>query len=211
MADLPERIDPRQLRASDADRERVAEVLRTAAAEGRLDLDEVDERLHAVYAARTYADLEPVVRDLPTAGSAPLPMMDGVPPRPGDVPATGSAVAVMSGFTRRGAWVVPKVFTCFAFWGGGTVDLREARMLHGEVRIRAFALMGGVNVIVPEDAEVHVTGSGLMGGFGHDASGPGRHGAPRIIVTGFAMWGGVGVERRKRKRRSFEEGHGTGS
>ena len=191
MADLPERLDPRQLRASDADRERVAEVLRTAAAEGRLDLDEVDERLHAVYTARTYADLEPIVHDLPTASSTPAPLNDS---------RTGSATAVMSGFTRRGPWVVPKVFTGLAFWGGGTIDLREARMLHGEVTIRAFAVMGGITVIVPEDAEVHVTGTGVMGGFGHDASGPGRHGAPRIHITGFAFWGGVGIERRRRKR-----------
>jgi hypothetical protein len=203
MADLPERIDPRQMRASDADRERVAEVLRTAAAEGRLDLDEVDERLYAVYAARTYAELEPITRDLPTTSSAPVPM-DGVPPRPGEVPATGTAVAVMSGFTRRGPWIPPRVLNCFAFWGGGTVDLREARMLHGEVKIRAFAVMGGVSIIVPEDAEVHVTGTGLMGGFGHAAAGPGRHGAPRIVITGFAFWGGVGVERRRRKRRAVE-------
>jgi hypothetical protein len=211
MADLPERMDPRQLRASDADRERVAEVLRTAAAEGRLDLDEVDERLHAVYAARTYADLEPVVRDLPAAGSTPMPVLDGVPPRPGEVPSSGTAVAVLSGFTRRGPWLVPKVFTSFSFWGGGTIDLREARILHGEVKIRAFAVMGGVNVIVPEDAEVHVTGAGFMGGFGQDASGPGRHGAPRITVTGFAFWGGVGVERKRRRKRSLEDGQGPGA
>ncbi|GAA3266357.1 DUF1707 and DUF2154 domain-containing protein [Dactylosporangium vinaceum] len=201
MGDLPERIDPRLMRASDADRERVAEVLRTAAAEGRLDLDEVDERLHAVYAARTYADLEPVLHDLPTAHAAPVPGPGGVPARPGEVPATGSATAIMSGFTRRGPWVVPRTFTGTAFWGGGTIDLREARMLHGEVTIRAFAVMGGITVIVPEDAEVHVTGTGIMGGFAHDASGPGRHGAARIHITGFAWWGGVNIERRRRKRR----------
>ncbi|MFI5910833.1 DUF1707 domain-containing protein [Dactylosporangium sp. NPDC051541] len=204
MADLPERLDPRQLRASDADRERVAEVLRTAAAEGRLDLDEVDERLHTVYSARTYADLEPVLHDLPAAGSTPLPLPlpDNQPSRPGEAPATGSATAVMSGFTRRGPWMVPRVFTGIAFWGGGTVDLREARMLHGEVTIRAFAIMGGITVIVPEDAEIHVTGTGIMGGFAHDASGPGRHGAPRIHITGLAWWGGVNIERRRRKRRT---------
>jgi hypothetical protein len=210
MAHPPERMDPRQLRASDADRERVADVLRTAAAEGRLDLDEVDERLHAVYASRTYAELEPLVRDLPATSAAPMPM-EGVPPRPGEVPQRGWAVAVMSGFTRRGAWIPPRQFNCFAFWGGGTVDLRDARMLHGEVKIRAFAIMGGVTVIVPEDAELHVTGTGLMGGFGHSAAGPGRHGAPRIVVTGFAFWGGVGVQRKRRKRlRGGEDGSGPG-
>src|SRR5437899_9080818 len=74
MSDLPERIqptDPRLMRASDADRERVAEVLRTAAAEGRLRLDELDERLATVYAARTYAELEPVTHDLPTVTHDP--------------------------------------------------------------------------------------------------------------------------------------------
>ncbi|WP_260723402.1 DUF1707 SHOCT-like domain-containing protein [Dactylosporangium roseum] len=200
MADLPERVDPKQMRASDADRERVAEVLRSAAAEGRLDLDEVDERLHAVYASRTYAELEPLVRDLPSPAASPVPL-DGVPPRPGEVRRRGWAAAVMSGFSRRGSWIPPREFSCLAFWGGGTVDLREARMLHGEVTIRAFAVMGGISVIVPEDADVQVTGMGLMGGFDHGAAGGGRHGAPRIVVTGFAVWGGVTVQRKSRRKK----------
>ena len=200
MSDLPERVDPRLLRASDADRERVAEVLRSAAAEGRLDLHEVDERLHAVYAARTYADLEPLVRDLPSPSTGPVPLT-GLPSGPGEVAATGGALAVLGGFTRRGAWIPPRVFSCLAFWGGGTIDLREAQLPHGEVKIRAFAIMGGIHVVVPDDAELHVNGIGLMGGFDHTASGAGRHGAPRIVITGFAFWGGVGVERRRRYRR----------
>src|SRR5690606_14939839 len=74
MADVPDRLEPSELRASDADRERVAEVLRQAAAEGRLDLNELDERLGLVYAARTYADLAPLTRDLPTGDVTPLPV-----------------------------------------------------------------------------------------------------------------------------------------
>ena len=62
------------LRASDADRERVAEVLRQAAGDGRLTLEELDERLDAVYAAKTYAELEPVTRDLPQSGTAHVPV-----------------------------------------------------------------------------------------------------------------------------------------
>jgi hypothetical protein len=53
------------LRASDADRERVAEQLRHATAEGRLSPDELEERLEAVFAARTYGDLDKQVVDLP--------------------------------------------------------------------------------------------------------------------------------------------------
>lgn len=54
------------LRASDADRDAVAERLRTAAAEGRLDTDELDERLGIALSARTYGELDRVLVDLPS-------------------------------------------------------------------------------------------------------------------------------------------------
>ncbi len=69
--------DPAHLRVSDEDRHKVAEILREAAGEGRIDLDELDERLGATYAAKTYADLVPITLDLPIAGM-PTP---GVAPR----------------------------------------------------------------------------------------------------------------------------------
>ena len=58
--------DPAQLRISDAERHQVAEILREAAGEGRLDIDELDQRLESTYAARTYADLVPITFDLPS-------------------------------------------------------------------------------------------------------------------------------------------------
>ena len=66
-------------------------MLREAAGEGRIGLDELDERLAAVYAARTYADLEPLTRDLPSAvkcrsrpraGAPPIPTGSAASPRP---------------------------------------------------------------------------------------------------------------------------------
>ena len=203
MMNLPER---REMRVSDAERDDVAGILRDAAGEGRLDLEELDERLSAVYAAKTYGDLEPITRDLPTGPSpAPAPARGG---RIGGVPTSRTAIAVLSGFERKGPWVVPENFTAVAFWGGGQLDLREARFETPEVTIRVFAVMGGVEVLVPEDAEVHVTGLGILGGFDHKASGPAAPGAPRIVVTGLAFMGGVGVERRpsdeELKRRKLE-------
>ncbi|MFI5935716.1 DUF1707 domain-containing protein [Actinoplanes sp. NPDC051494] len=62
-----------EMRAADADREVVAEQLRTALNEGRLDLHEYDERLQQVYAARTYGELRPLVHDLPV-GRVPDPV-----------------------------------------------------------------------------------------------------------------------------------------
>jgi uncharacterized protein DUF1707 len=191
MTNLPER---RELRISDAERDQVAAILREAAGEGRLDLEELDQRLTAVYAAKTYGDLEPITRDLPeaTARPAAAPRDDRV----GGTPGARSAFGIMSGFQRKGVWVVPEEFTAVAFWGGGQLDLREAKFETPVVTIRAFAVMGGMEILVPEDAEVHVNGFGIMGGFDHRASGVGAAGAPKVIITGFAFWGGVGVQRR---------------
>ena len=54
-----------QLRAADADRERTTETLRVAAADGRLNAEELDERVGAALSARTHAELAPLVADLP--------------------------------------------------------------------------------------------------------------------------------------------------
>lgn len=203
MTNLPEPAGTPGMRAGDADRDRVAQVLRDAAGDGRLTLEELDERLDAVYAAKTYADLEPLTRDLPATGAGTAPAhLGGADWRPVDgAPSWSSGIGVMSGFTRTGVWNVPRAFTAFAFWGGGKIDLREARFTGPEVTIRAFALMGGVQVIVPDDITVHVKGIGVMGGFDHGASAVGAPGSPTVVVRGFAFWGGVDVKRKARRQR----------
>ncbi|MCR3741904.1 Cell wall-active antibiotics response 4TMS YvqF [Actinomadura glauciflava] len=188
------------MRAGDADRERVAQVLRDAAGEGRLTLDELDERLDAVYAAKTYAELEPITRDLPSPGRAASPAT-GADWRPVQgAPSWRSGIGIMSGFRRAGVWNVPRRFRAFAFWGGGKIDLREARFEEGQVVIRALAIMGGFEIIVPDDITVHVNGLGIMGGFDQRASGPGVPGSPTVVVKGLAFWGGVAVKRRARRK-----------
>src|SRR4051794_5831654 len=122
----PPRLPAREMRASDADRERVAAVLRQAAGEGRLELVELDERLAAVYAARTYAELEPITHDLPVDGVHPAPppvpaRRPEVPERVDGVPTSNGAFALMSGFERKGRWTVPRVFRSFALMGGGQI------------------------------------------------------------------------------------------
>ncbi|MBX7546544.1 DUF1707 domain-containing protein [Streptomyces sp. NPDC004232] len=196
------------LRASDADRERVAEVLRDALAEGRLDMAEFEERLEAAYRARTYGELTPLTRDLPTAAAAAPPAPVSFTKTPAEsggwasriVGGEGSSaggVAILSGFERKGRWTVPKRFNCFAFMGGGEIDLREANFADREVEINCVAIMGGVQVVVPPGVEVVVRGIGVMGGFEHPRDDdPPEPGAPRVVIGGFAFWGGVGVERK---------------
>src|SRR5271154_5203219 len=110
MSSSPAVPDPQHLRASDADRERVAETLREAAGDGRLTIDELDERLDAVYAAKTYAELEPITHDLPGRGAtppAPVPAATADPARFGGEATSGGAVAILGGFSRKGMWIVP--------------------------------------------------------------------------------------------------------
>jgi len=201
--------DTGELRASNADRERVAAALHEAATEGRIDLNELDARLAQVYGARTYAELVPLTRDLPApraeftpapfTSAPPAPAPQAYPASSMAMPASSWAIAVMSGFKRAGMWTVPARFNCFAFWGGGTVDLREAVFSEATVTINAVAIMGGIDIIVPENATVHVNGVGIMGGFDDNATGPGVPGAPVIIINGVAFWGGVDVKRRPTK------------
>ncbi|MEU9030588.1 DUF1707 domain-containing protein [Streptomyces sp. NPDC048383] len=197
-----------ELRASDADRDRVVERLRDAVAEGRLDMEEFEERLEAVYASRTYAELAPLTRDLPQVPGESQP---GAPASAGPARGDGArsswqsriggrgtsatAVAVMSGFQRKGHWTVPARFNAVAFWGGGEIDLREADFAEHEVVITCIAVMGGIEITVPPGVEVDVRGIGIMGGFDQGAA-PSRPdpGAPRVIVNGLAFWGGVGIK-----------------
>lgn len=78
----PQRDVRSDMRASDADRERIASVLRRAVDEGRLDLAEYDERLRNLYEAKTYGELAPLTRDLPAPPPRPMPATTSPAPPP---------------------------------------------------------------------------------------------------------------------------------
>src|SRR5215510_11638914 len=131
MSEPPVPADPRQLRAADADRDRTADVLRRAAAEGRISVDELDERISRAYAAKTFADLEAVTSDLPGPGVKPPAEAAGIHP-------TSFSVAILSGTKRAGPWLVPAAYTAVGILGSVELDLRHARFAADEVTIRAF-------------------------------------------------------------------------
>jgi hypothetical protein len=126
----------------------------------------------------------------------PAVAASGPADRFGGEPTSTAAVAVMGGFARKGRWTVPSRFTAFAFMGGGEVDMRDARFATREVTILAFAILGGMDITVPEDADVRVTGFGFMGGFDHGHAQPGAPDGPVILIKGLAFMGGVGLKRR---------------
>jgi hypothetical protein len=79
------------LRAADADRTAVAEILGRHMSAGRLTMDEYDERLSRAYAAKTYGELDEITADLPSTGLAPRPA-------PAPAPATPAAACAPAGW-----------------------------------------------------------------------------------------------------------------
>lgn len=194
---------PPALRASDADRERVESVLHAAFGEGRITVAELEERLTALYAAKTLDELRPLTADLPVAQAAVIsrPGAELGHPLIGGVPGSKVSIAIMSGTDRKGNWVVPPQHNAFAFWGGIKIDLRRARFASRFTTITATAIMGGIDIIVPDDIQVEVTGIGFMGAFESqgDAQLEPDPDGPVVRINGLAFWGGVSVKRRPRK------------
>lgn len=115
-------------------------------------------------------------------------------------PGTSSLSISMMGGVDRKHWVVPRTHTTIALMGGNSIDLREAQFTSSEVTIAATAVMGGIDIIVPEGVRVVCNGFALMGGFeihmDDDATiSPAElpADAPVVRVTGFALMGGVDV------------------
>jgi hypothetical protein len=184
-------LEPSKMRISDADRHKVAEILREAAGDGRIDLSELDERLEATYKAKTYAELVPITSDL-----APVFPQRASTGRGAD---RDGAVAIMGGVERRGVWVVPRHFTVFCFMGGAELDLREAQFSAPEVTLTINTFMGGANIIVNRSTNVIVRGVGIMGGYSAPRSDPRvtlTAESPTVHVKGVAIMGGVSVVRK---------------
>jgi hypothetical protein len=196
-----------ELRASDADRERIAELLREAYAEGRLTAEEHAERIDATYNARTLGELAPLTRDLPGhqplsgARSAPAPADSArpappLPPR--DEPV--NLVAVFSGATRKGRWRVGREIRATAVFGGIDLDLTDAVFESPEVVIVVNTFCGGVDIKVPENVTLVGSGFGIFGGFEVREQTADDPYAPVVRVQGAAVLGGVDAKGKRGAR-----------
>jgi hypothetical protein len=192
--------DQSRLRVSDADRHRVAELLRQAAGEGRLDLEELEERLEAAYRAKTYGDLVPLTADLPLGSHVrhpPAGQRAGVPLSA--LIRYDTSFAILGGVRRKGLWEIGASHTALAIMGGLVVDLREARFTTRETVVHAYAIWSGIDIYVNAHTRVLVDGFGIMGAFdqARDKVEPDlRLDSPVVRVNGFALMAGVTVQRR---------------
>jgi hypothetical protein len=190
--------DP-DLRASDDDRERTGEQLRGAAAQGRISVDELEERLQAAYAARTQGELAPIVADLPAAPERPAGRL---PVRRGE---GGSRwlISVLGGHERQGHWRLAPRLTVVNVMGGSDLDLHAAELADDEVVITVVSLMGGADIRVPEGLNVEVSQFAFMGGNAVEL-GPSHPdpGGPVVRIRMVSIMGGSDVRRGRRLTRA---------
>jgi Domain of unknown function (DUF1707) len=129
-----------ELRASHEDRDRVVELLRVSAGDGRLTAEELDERLEVAMTARTYGELAKVVADLPAAGAV------------ASVPATRAKEVVRidcrSGqAVRNGTWVVPQRIEARVTSGHLRLDFTQAVITQPSLQIDAEVRSGHIVLI----------------------------------------------------------------
>lgn len=200
--------NPPRKRASDSERDATAKHLQDAFADGQISMSELDERSRAVYAA-TYADeLPALVEDLSPVKHADREVCPSRALVTGERGGSAFTLSVMGGSERTGQWLMAPTHTSITLMGGNALDLRDARLASHETTINAVAIMGGVDIIVPDDVRVIDDGVGIMGGFGIEdhrsctvsvAELPAD--APVIRVRGLALMGGVGITRAARGAR----------
>jgi len=167
-------------------------------AQDRLTLPEYERRVELAYRAGSADSLRDLLSDL----TPPAPVRFAQPAAVAAADQTRVAkaatkaknfLALMSGVVRRGAWTVPARIRAFACMGGIGLDLRDAKLTAPVTDIWVFALMGGVEIIIPPDVRLESDGFAIMGGFEDQLKEPASHdpNAPVIRVHGLAIMGGV--------------------
>jgi hypothetical protein len=157
------------VRASNAERDVVAGKLQDAFAEGRLDDEEFDQRMRAALTAKTHAELDVLLTDLPAPTGGQLVQAGGRPVPASTVPASTVppgrlAVAYKGAVRRAGRWRVPERYTTVVYKGSGLLDLRAAELQGPVTTIVAVAYKSRITLLVPPGVRVEMTGFGISQG-----------------------------------------------
>ncbi|MFG2621392.1 DUF1707 domain-containing protein [Streptomyces sp. NPDC048507] len=172
-------------RAADSDREAVAERLRMAAGDGRIDPAELDERLERAYASKTYAELAALVADLPASG--------------GPGARTLVLKTHLSAIRQSGPWVVPPRIVAECKMLNILIDFTEASCVHREVTLEASCGMGTVQVVVPAGWAVRIDpASTNTAHISNRADGPVDPTEPVLTVVGHPRSGQIKIRQARR-------------
>jgi hypothetical protein len=181
---------PRDLRASDADRDRVLTLLAEAASDGRLTMPEHSERVQRACAARTLGELAELTSDLAVPSAQPL-RLDG-----------GRVISGIFGPGRRdGRWVVPETLSVTAAFGEVEVDFTEAILQARHVQLYATVIGGRLRLVVPDGVSVVGSAHVMLGRRRGATPPPASADTPVIEVKGVVLGGEIIVRTPPRSRR----------
>lgn len=182
--------DPGELRASHDDRDAVVEQLRDAAAEGRIDLDELDTRLERALRSRTHAELAVLTADLPR------------PPSVADQPPLvlkGGWHGMSRGPER---WEVPGRVIAHGGMAGVKIDFSRVECRLPEVAVEAFGETAGVTIVIPDGWVAETSGMDPgLGGLTDRTTPDRRAGTPLLRLTGVGGLAGVVIRHPNRWER----------
>ncbi len=202
------------LRASDADREKVTTLLSAAYAEGRITREEHDERLEHVLSAKTFDDLVPITQDLVPAPSATVPLPARTDPNAtyaldttNPNPEVENLLAIFGSASRKGKWRVRKDTKAFALFGGIDLDLRDAIFEAPVVEISGAWCFGGLDIKAPAGIQVRDQTVGIFGGTDVSDLGDPQPGAPVLVVKGVSLFGGVSIKGPKPDKKKKARNH----
>lgn len=176
------------VRASDAERDATVNRLSQATGDGRLTLDEFSQRMGRATTAKTRAELDRLVADLPVEAA---PAASAVATR--DAPTWH--VRPIGGLRIYGPWRMDRHVVVVSLVGGARLDLSQAELAAKEVTLTKVSLVGGTRLRVPPGVRVDVSGFSLVGGTRVEAGPTPGPGAPTVHVRAFALVGGVRVRR----------------
>ena len=169
-----------ELRASHEDRDRVVELLRVSAGDGRLTAEELDERLEQAMTARTYGELARLVADLPAAGTAVNP---ATAPQVKDV----VRIDTRSGHVKRAErWVVPQRMEVKVTSGSVLLDFTQAVITQPTLKLDVEVRSGHVRLLTRPGIEVDADDVAIRSGHVKVKAPWGTEGPVElhIVVTG---------------------------
>jgi hypothetical protein len=181
---------PRDLRASDADRDGVVALLSAAAADGRLTLTEHADRVESAYTAQTLGELAVLTSDLAEPSAQPFRL-----------DSRGPVVGVFGRDRREGRWVVPASLPVLAIFGEVVIDLRDALLQSQRIVVYATVVGGTLEIMVPDGVVVVLSGTSVLTRTINRTSQAVAAGMPVVDVRTVAFGGTIRVIAPRRPRR----------
>ena len=191
-----EPVSRAELRASHEDRDMIVDELRIAAGDGRIDADELDQRIEAALNARTYGELDVLVKDLPQSTEAQARSVA----KRAEAEASQTITVAHANTRKNGAWLVPRELVVTGGHSNVVLDFTEA-VFHGprEVHVVLDARHSNIRMIMPDGSHADTSRLSMRhANVSQRNMGPASPEAVRVTISGQAAHANVKVMRLSR-------------